>query len=123
MRKELKYAFFLVRAILVLLAGAAAVGVDSAHGQTATQPADKTIAVFGQTIHYWDVGSGPVVVLVHGLGSRKEDWLPVLEPLSQKYRLLVPDQIGFGKSEKPLLDRSEERRVGKECRSRWSPDA
>src|SRR5712692_11874456 len=68
------------------------------------QPPDKTIAVFGQTIHYWDVGSGPVVVLVHGLGSRKEDWLPVVAPLSQKYRLLVPDQIGFGHSDKPLLD-------------------
>ena len=51
-------------------------------------------------------GAGPVVVLVHGLGSRKEDWLPVLEPLAQKYRLLVPDQIGFGKSDKPLLDYS-----------------
>src|SRR5436190_3755359 len=68
------------------------------------QPPDKTIAVFGQTIHYFDIGSGPVVVLLHGLGSRKEDWLPVLEPLAQKYRLLVPDQIGFGKSDKPLLD-------------------
>jgi pimeloyl-ACP methyl ester carboxylesterase len=70
------------------------------------QPADKTIAVFGQSIHYFDLGSGPVVVLLHGLGSRKEDWLPVLEPMAQKYRLLVPDQIGFGKSEKPLLDYS-----------------
>jgi pimeloyl-ACP methyl ester carboxylesterase len=67
-------------------------------------PPDKTVAVFGQTIHYWDVGSGPVVVLVHGLGSRKEDWLPVVAPLSQKYRLLIPDQIGFGHSDKPLLD-------------------
>jgi pimeloyl-ACP methyl ester carboxylesterase len=70
------------------------------------QPADKTIAVFGQSIHYFDMGSGPVVVLLHGLGSRKEDWLPVLEPLAQKYRLLVPDQIGFGRSDKPLLDYS-----------------
>ena len=105
MRRELKHAFFLVRAIFVLLVGAAA-GVDSVHGQTPGQPADKTIAVFGQSIHYWDLGSGPVVVLVHGLGSRKEDWLPVLEPLAQKYRLLVPDQIGFGKSDKPLLDYS-----------------
>jgi pimeloyl-ACP methyl ester carboxylesterase len=70
------------------------------------QQADKTIAVFGQTIHYWDVGSGPVVVLVHGLGSRKEDWLPVVEPLSKNYRLLIPDQIGFGRSDKPLLDYS-----------------
>jgi len=70
------------------------------------QPADKTIAVFGQSIHYFDMGSGPVVVLLHGLGSRKEDWLPVLEPMAHKYRLLVPDQIGFGKSDKPLLDYS-----------------
>src|SRR5437868_12807299 len=70
------------------------------------QPADKTTIVFGQSIHYFDMGSGPVVVLLHGLGSRKEDWMPVLEPMAQKYRLLVPDQIGFGRSEKPLLDYS-----------------
>jgi triacylglycerol lipase len=70
------------------------------------QPADKTISVFGQSIHYFDMGSGPVVVLLHGLGSRKDDWLPVLEPMAQKYRLVVPDQIGFGKSDKPLLDYS-----------------
>src|ERR1700741_2253969 len=60
------------------------------------QPADKTIMVFGQAIHYFDMGSGPVVVLLHGLGSRKDDWLPVLEP----------QQSVFGKSEKPLLDYS-----------------
>src|ERR1700739_3738219 len=70
------------------------------------QPTDKTIAVFGQSIHYFDLVSGPVVVLLHGLGSRKENWLPVLEPLAQKYRLLVPDQIGFGRSDKPPLDYS-----------------
>jgi pimeloyl-ACP methyl ester carboxylesterase len=79
--------------------------VVPAFGQTGpAQPPDKTVAVFGQTIHYWDVGAGPVVVLVHGLGSRKEDWLPDVAPLSQKYRVLVPDQIGFGHSDKPLID-------------------
>ena len=73
--------------------------------QTAsTRPEEKTIAVFGQTIHYWDVGSGPVLVLLHGLGSRKEDWGTVIGPLSQKYRLLVPDQVGFGQSDKPPMD-------------------
>ena len=106
MRRRLKHAFSPMLATLVLFVGMAAVDVGSVNGQTPGQPADKTIAVFGQAIHYWDVGSGPVVVLVHGLGSRKEDWLPVLEPLAQKYRLLVPDQIGFGRSEKPLLDYS-----------------
>src|SRR5256886_15844271 len=70
------------------------------------KPADKPTMVSGQAIHYLDMGSGRVVVLLHGLGSRKEDWLSVLEPMAQKYRLLVPDQIGFGRSDKPLLDYS-----------------
>ena len=75
-------------------------------GQDGAAPEDKTVLVFGQTIHYFDVGSGPVVVLVHGLGDRKEAWLRVIGPLSQNHRLLAPDQIGFGKSDKPLLDYS-----------------
>jgi pimeloyl-ACP methyl ester carboxylesterase len=80
-----------------------------AHSQTAAaaKPEEKTVAVFGQTIHYWDVGSGPIVVLVHGLGSRKEgDWGHVFAPLSQKYRVVALDQIGFGQSDKPLIDYS-----------------
>jgi pimeloyl-ACP methyl ester carboxylesterase len=67
-------------------------------------PPERTIPVFGQTIHYFDVGSGPVVVLLHGLGDRKESWLAVIPQLSKAYRVLAPDQIGFGKSDKPLLD-------------------
>jgi len=94
MRGKMKLGLILLLAVFVV----------PAFGQGQTP--DKTIAVFGQTIHYWDVGVGPVVVLVHGLGSKKEDWLPVIGPLSQKYRLLVPDQIGFGRSDKPLLDYS-----------------
>ncbi len=71
----------------------------------AKQPQDKTIAVFGQTIHYWDVGSGPVLVLVHGLGSSKDgDWGQVVAPLSKRYRVIAMDQIGFGRSDKPLQD-------------------
>jgi Predicted hydrolases or acyltransferases (alpha/beta hydrolase superfamily) len=69
-------------------------------------PPEKTVPIFGQTIHYWDVGSGPVVVLLHGLGSSKEDWLAVVGPLSKNHRLLIPDQIGFGHSDKPLVSYS-----------------
>src|SRR4029077_4808215 len=99
MRGERKFGLVLLLAVFVVMAFEA-----PAFGQG--QPADKTITVFGQAIHYFDMGSGPVVVLLHGLGSRKDDWLPVLEAMAQKYRLLVPDQIGFGKSDKPLLDYS-----------------
>jgi len=66
---------------------------------------DKAIVVFGQTIHYWDVGSGPALVLVHGLGSSKDgDWGQAVGPLSKKYRVITMDQVGFGRSDKPLLD-------------------
>jgi pimeloyl-ACP methyl ester carboxylesterase len=94
MRGKMKFGLILLLAMIAV----------PAFGQG--QPPDKTITVFGQSIHYFDMGSGPVVVLLHGLGARKEDWLPVFEPMAQKYRLLVPDQIGFGKSDKPLLDYS-----------------
>jgi pimeloyl-ACP methyl ester carboxylesterase len=100
MRGRLKVSFALL---------ALAVFVVPAFGQSAApqQPEEKTIAVFGQMIHYWDVGAGPVVVLVHGLGSGKaEDWRYAVGPLSQKYRVLALDQIGFGHSDKPLLDYS-----------------
>src|ERR1700758_5571756 len=80
--------------------------VVPAKAQTgAEQPEEKTVPVFGRTIHYWDAGSGPIVVLVHGLGSRKEgDWGHVCGPLSKKYRVVALDQIGFGQSAKPLMD-------------------
>ena len=99
MRGKMKFGLILLLAVFL-----APAFVVPTFGQG--QPADKTITVFGQSIHYFDIGSGPVVVLLHGLGARKDNWLPVFEPLAQKYRLLVPDQIGFGKSDKPLLDYS-----------------
>jgi triacylglycerol lipase len=96
-----------LKLILVLMASLCA---TPSFGQTGTQPQlppDKTVVVLGQTLHYWDVGSGPVVVLVHGLGSKKEnDWGRVVGPLSQKYRVIAPDQLGFGQSDKPVIDYS-----------------
>ena len=54
----------------------------------------------------------PVVVLISGLGGSGSYWLPQLAVLEQEYQVVCYDQRGT---------RSEERRVGKECRSRWSP--
>ena len=68
-------------------------------------PDQKTVVLFGANIRYYDVGSGPVIVLVHGLGSSaKGDWGNVIIPLSQTHRVLALDQLGFGNSDKPLID-------------------
>jgi len=66
--------------------------------------ADKYATVFGAKIHYLEAGSGPVVILLHGLGGSTANWAPTIAPLAQKYRVIVPDQIGFGKSDKPMLN-------------------
>lgn len=70
-------------------------------------PAKHSIPVFGQKIMYYDMGSGPVIVLVHGFGAEARfDWGNVLTPLSVHRRVLALDQIGFGASDKPFIDYS-----------------
>ena len=64
----------------------------------------KEVIVFGQTIHYVEAGSGPTVILLHGLGGSTQVWQFNIAALAEKYHVVVPDQIGFGKSDKPLVN-------------------
>ena len=70
----------------------------------ANAPVEKEIAIFGQKIHYVEVGSGPTVILLHGLGGSSQAWQMNIAPLAEKFHVFVPDQIGFGKSAKPLVN-------------------
>lgn len=68
-------------------------------------PPMQTTEVYGQTIRYYDVGHGPTLVLLHGLGSSAGfDWGTVIPELAKHYRVLAPDQLGFGSSSKPLIN-------------------
>src|SRR6185295_20152357 len=73
--------------------------VSFANAQTA-----KEVTVFGQKIHYVEAGSGPTVILLHGLGGSTQVWQLNIAALAEKYHVVVPDQIGFGKSDKPLVN-------------------
>jgi pimeloyl-ACP methyl ester carboxylesterase len=64
----------------------------------------KEVLVFGQKIHYVEAGSGPTLILLHGLGGSTQVWQFNIAPLAEKYHVIVPDQIGFGKSDKPLVN-------------------
>src|ERR1044071_2759248 len=64
----------------------------------------KETTVFGQKIHYVEAGSGPNVILLHGLGGSSQGWQFNVGPLAEKFHVFVPDQIGFGKSDKPLVN-------------------
>jgi len=70
----------------------------------ASAQAPKEVLVFGQKIQYVEAGSGPTVILLHGLGGSSQVWQFNIGPLAEKYHVVVPDQIGFGKSDKPLVN-------------------
>ncbi|MGA7340254.1 MAG: alpha/beta hydrolase [Terracidiphilus sp.] len=93
---------------------AIAVGVQMAAAQAAPLlmpesqlPPVKSVRVFGETIVYYDTGTGPAVVLVHGFASQARfDWGNVIVPLARHHRVIALDQIGFGRSDKPMIDYS-----------------
>ncbi len=64
----------------------------------------KVATVYGQKIHYVEAGSGPVVILIHGLGADHTSWAPTIAPLAEKFRVIALDQIGFGRSDKPVIN-------------------
>lgn len=48
-----------------------------------------------------DGGSGDVLLLIHGFPTSSWDWSQMWGPLSDRYRVLALDMIGFGYSDKP----------------------
>ena len=62
------------------------------------------VTVMGAKIYYIDRGAGPTVVLIHGLGDQGSVWKNVIDPLAKERRVIAVDLIGFGRSDKPLLD-------------------
>ena len=67
-------------------------------------PTEKVVVVFSQDIHYFEAGQGSAVILLHGLGGGKEAWMGSFGALAAQYHVYAIDQIGFGHSDKPLLD-------------------
>lgn len=56
----------------------------------------------GLSLHYVAEGSGPPVLLIHGLGGFAESWRHNLSDLSRQATVYALDLPGFGQSSKPL---------------------
>jgi len=59
----------------------------------------QTLTVDGRAFAYQDVGVGPTVILAHGSGASHRAWAPVVASLRDRYRILTPDLLGYGRSE------------------------
>jgi pimeloyl-ACP methyl ester carboxylesterase len=57
-------------------------------------------------VFYRSAGSGPVLVLVHGITSTSATWANVLPYLAEQFTVIAPDLLGHGESAKPRGDYS-----------------
>jgi len=64
------------------------------------------IVLHGHRVFYRSAGSGPVVVLVHGITSTSATWANVLPYLAERFTVIAPDLLGHGESAKPRGDYS-----------------
>jgi pimeloyl-ACP methyl ester carboxylesterase len=66
----------------------------------------RQVVLHGHRITYRMAGSGPVVVLIHGITSASDTWRELLPFLSEGHTVIAPDLLGHGESAKPRGDYS-----------------
>jgi pimeloyl-ACP methyl ester carboxylesterase len=62
----------------------------------------------GHRVAYRDAGdpAGEPLLLIHGVAGSSLAWVPLFEHLVGKYRVIAPDLLGHGQSDKPRADYS-----------------
>ena len=66
----------------------------------------RYVTIHGYRRAYVKAGSGPALLLIHGIGDSSDSWRPVFEQLAEHYTVIAPDLLGHGRSEKPRADYS-----------------
>ena len=74
----------------------------SQHSMTvAHEWSDRRVSTPGGELAFTAAGSGPVVVLIHGLGGNRHTWRHVVGPLSRHHTVIALDLPGHGESAAP----------------------
>lgn len=67
------------------------------------------VSIDGNKVRYLESGnSDNVLLLIHGLGASAERWEFVIPIFEKYYKVIVPDLLGFGYSDKPIADYTPE---------------
>ncbi|HEX3432604.1 MAG TPA: alpha/beta fold hydrolase [Solirubrobacteraceae bacterium] len=77
-----------------------------AAGRELEQPQLRRLTLHGHRIAYRQAGSGPVLVLIHGITSSSATWERVMPYLARHFTVIAPDLVGHGESDKPRGDYS-----------------
>ncbi|MDR7255516.1 pimeloyl-ACP methyl ester carboxylesterase [Nocardioides sp. BE266] len=71
-----------------------------------SSPHLQYVTVHGHRRAYVRMGSGPAILLLHGLACDHTTWNPILESLARTHTVIAPDLLGHGASDKPRADYS-----------------
>lgn len=97
--------------LLVVLLFALALFISCSPAKIETR--SKGIVLQDDTVvHYLEAGQGPVLILIHGLGSSASVWRDDIDLLAASYRVIALDLPGYGKSDRPKADYSVEYQAG-----------
>ena len=81
---------------------AAHIGIDSERPRWYHDPMVDNYALLDTIeLAYGEAGSGPPLVMIHGLGGSRDDWTLQIEDFSTHYRLIRPELRGHGQSPRP----------------------
>jgi pimeloyl-ACP methyl ester carboxylesterase len=64
------------------------------------------LTIHDQRISYLSAGTGPVLLLIHGMAGSAATWRQVIPGLTKEFTVVAPDLLGHGSSDKPLGDYS-----------------
>lgn len=65
------------------------------------KPERKSTMVSGGEISYVELGEGPPVLLIHGFPTSSFLWRREIPLLAPRMRVIAPDLLGYGQSDKP----------------------
>jgi pimeloyl-ACP methyl ester carboxylesterase len=71
-----------------------------------TTPSLEFRTIHGYKRAYRIAGSGPAILLIHGIGDNSTTWNAVQAKLAQRFTVVAPDLLGHGRSDKPRADYS-----------------
>jgi pimeloyl-ACP methyl ester carboxylesterase len=66
----------------------------------------ESLVVHGHRRAYVRAGSGPPLLLLHGIGNTCQTWAGVIDRLAESHTVVAPDLLGHGDSDKPRGDYS-----------------
>jgi pimeloyl-ACP methyl ester carboxylesterase len=82
-------------------------GLGATHSELVREASlTRWTKVHGHDVAYRQAGSGPLLVMIHGIAGSSGTWVPAMPLLAEHFTVIAPDLLGHGESAKPRGDYS-----------------